>query len=121
MGGALVRGRHDCLTCACAASEALSGRDPLASDRPAYTTFTGAMRIARKAGGWLAWADQTFTASGMRRTDEPQPGDLCLIQPGGDRDGMTFTICIRPGEFAEKAAHGVNVVPGEVMGAWAWA
>ncbi len=121
MRGALVRGEHDCLTAACAASQALYGRDPMASGRPAYTSFTDAMRIARRAGGWMAWSEATFAASGMRRVSEPAAGDLCLIRRPEARGKTTYGLCIRPGEYAAKARHGFSVVSGDVMGAWRWA
>ncbi|SER49504.1 hypothetical protein SAMN04490244_101258 [Tranquillimonas rosea] len=121
MRGPLVRGRHDCLTTACGVSAALFGRDPLASGRPAYDSFTGAMRIVARAGGWFAWSEAAFSASGMQRVAIPRTGDLCLVARPDARGGTTFGLCIRPGEYVAKSRRGFKMMDGDLMGAWRWA
>jgi len=121
MAGRLERGTHDCLTAACRASQALHGRDPLAAGLPHYRTYTGALRILRAAGGILDWSDAHFTAAGMTRTDNPGPGDLALIETSRAKGGATFGLCIRPGEYAVKAASGLAIAGGDILGAWRWA
>lgn len=121
MAGRLERGTHDCLTASCAASQALYGRNPLAAGLPHYRTYTAALRILRAAGGILAWSDAQFTAAGMVRTDNPAPGDMALIETGRAKGGATFALTIRRGEYAVKAATGLAITRGDLLGAWAWA
>lgn len=120
MAGRLERGTHDCLTAACAASLALHGRDPLAGGPPHYRSFTAAQRIVLRAGGILAWSRQTFEGAGMRLTDTPGPGDLALVSTSRAKGGATFGLCIWPGECAVKAASGLAIAGGDIIGAWAW-
>lgn len=118
MRGPLVRGRHDCLTCSCAASRALYGRDPLACGVPEYRSLTAALRILRAHGGWLEWAADAFEAAGMVRADSEAPGDLCVIDKG--EAGHGFALAIRSGEFAVKAKTGCAVIPSKAIGVWRW-
>ncbi len=121
MAGRLERGTHDCLTAACEASQALHGRNPLAAGLPHYRTYTAALRILRAAGGILNWSNAQFAAAGMTRTDNPGPGDLALIETSRAKGGATYGLCIRRGEYAVKAATGLAIVRGGIIGAWAWA
>tara|TARA_R110002126_G_scaffold78081_2_gene194609 strand:- start:7022 stop:7378 length:357 start_codon:yes stop_codon:yes gene_type:complete len=105
--------RRDC-TAACVAFEALHGLDPLWGCQARYKTARGAALILKRAGGYLAWCEDTFD---LPKTDTPKTGDLALVA-SADPLGAALAICIRPGEYAAKTETGVRIILAEVCGSW---
>lgn len=117
MGGPFLWFTSDCCKAACCAWASLWGRDPLAAFTGRYTTAKGALRILRRSGGYLAWCDEIFSASGVARSDHAGPGDLALVQCDGPF-GAALALCINPYEYAVKTERGFTVRCHKEIGAW---
>lgn len=108
-------GEADCCLFACDWVLARRGVDPMATWRGTYATRLGVYRRINKSGGFLAAVTLEMEAAGLMRTNDPQPGDVGVVQgPQGP------VLAIRtPTGWACKAERGLIVAMFPFVRAWA--
>jgi len=114
LGEPFVWGQRDCALWAADWIKERRGVDPATSIRGRYSTRLGCERFANRHGGLPAYADEILTGAGLERTDDPQPGDVGLIDTP---DGPTVAVRVDLG-WAIKAARGIKIVPARHLMAW---
>jgi hypothetical protein len=71
-----VWGECDCTMAVATWIERIAGADPLAQYRGRYHSASDAMRTARRAGGFLPTLGALFEATGLKRTQDFETGDV---------------------------------------------
>lgn len=60
-----------------------------------YSTDRGALRLIRKHGGMAGVVDAAVTPLGIGRTDDPQPGDIAIVDaPEGEMGGIVTGVFV---------------------------
>lgn len=110
-------GGDDCTTFCARWIECLTGADPAANFRGAYSTQEEAEAILAAAGGLVAFADRHL---GLVRTDDPQPGDVGVIVAPSALDGeFKHIAAIRFGPlWATLSPAGVRARKADFVAAW---
>ncbi len=113
-------GGDDCLMfCASWVAE-VTGVDPVAEFRGTYDSAEGAMAIIDRNGGMVALVDAVAKRAGLKRTDNPQTGDIgIIIAPSGLDDRMKEIGAIRYGpNWAALGPSGVVGKKVDFVAAW---
>jgi hypothetical protein len=116
-----VWGECDCTMAVATWIERITGADPLAQYRGRYHSASGAMRTARRAGGYLPALGALFAAAGLVRTQDFEPGDVAAISPpeGFVEPVVGSILAIRFGDlWVLKAPRGVVARPYPVIAGW---
>lgn len=91
-------GTNDCVTFAADAVEAVTGTDPLAELRGAWTSESEAMTVLEAQGGLIAAMDARF----LRKAKEfAQRGDLVLVKDANGQPSLAVCVgkdAVAPGE-----------------------
>jgi hypothetical protein len=72
-------GGDDCLMFCASWVERVTGIDPVEDFRGTYSTAEEAEEIVSRYGGMTSLVDAVLTPIGLRRTDEPQTGDIGVV------------------------------------------
>lgn len=103
----------------------LTGRDPIADVRGKYTTDKQMWKIVRSEGGFEAACAARLSAVGMRETNNPQPGDVVMVNaPYAKRRGKiqsrpTGAIAVDGNKRAVMTSDmGLVVAPLPLLKAW---
>lgn len=98
----------------------LTGIDPARDLRGTYSDARGAHRILARAGGIVAFADERLLPLGFTRTDEPQDGDLGVVEaPIGMEEDTALVGAIRFGPlWAVLSPGGVVARKLDHVAAW---
>lgn len=101
-----VWGERDCGLWACDWVKEARGVDPGADVRGKYANRFGYLRFAYNAGGLPELVRAKFTASGLRETIDPKPGDVGVIPtPLGPAVAIMTTL-----GWAQKSERGLSFV-----------
>jgi hypothetical protein len=119
------RGDHDCMTFAADWAVVVTGQDPAASWRGAYSDAAGAARILEQHGGARAMVGAQLEAQGWRRVADPAAGDIALINaPTPTGHELVAAVCVagaKPGRaarFALVTQRGIVVAPADCIEGW---
>lgn len=107
-----VWGECDCCTWVCDWVLQRRGVDPAARWRGRYGSARGALRNLKP--GLLPVVAKAMARAGLAATDDPQPGDVGVVQTA---HGASLAIRATTG-WAGKAETGIVVAPFPVLAAW---
>lgn len=106
-------GAADCCTWAADVVEAVTGRDPAADVRGAYSSALGALRLARRRGGLVQACEQRLGA--RVRPCMAQPGDIGMAREGR----LPMLVACMGAAWLGQGPAGLAVVrPDAVRVAW---
>lgn len=106
-------GQTDCFQSVLTYVEAATGR--VLQMRPRYGTARGAYRILNNWGGFEAYCARTMQLLGIDRTEQPQRGDVGLINL--PESGLTLCLCL--GQFwAARGEREVMIFRADPLAAW---
>lgn len=113
-------GGDDCLMFCASWIAEVTGDDPAFDFRGSYSTEDEAKAILAAHGGTIAFVDFVTARAGIRRTDDPQSGDIGIIRAPSWLGGAVTEIgaikfgpvwaCLGPGGVVGK--------PAEFIAAW---
>lgn len=114
----LAWGRDDCLIDAADWAVALGLADPAAPWRGTYDDEAGADAVLARHGGLVALMAEGLEATGWRRTDAPETGDIgALWAP--TRAGPALIAGVRCGDrWACRGVRGRALIRGEAEACW---
>jgi hypothetical protein len=110
-------GEHDCLLWLADWIEDRRGVDAAGLLRGSYRTALEAQRLVKREGGLVALIDQRMAPLGIARTDQPQRGDIAIVDGPENRMGAL----ILDGASARLFEGGIVVTPlpiTPVVAAW---
>lgn len=90
------------------------GFDPAAGFRGTYRRSCQAQDVLILNRGLLALVTRQLAANGVEETDDPQPGDVGVVEA---TEGATVAIRV-DGGWACKSPRGVIVAPRRIYKAW---
>ncbi len=82
---------------------------------PAYTSWLGALRMLKRAGGYALYCDWAMGRLGCPPTLAPRRGDVGLIELSG---GLTAAICLGRGMWGARGDRAVVIEAAEAETAW---
>jgi uncharacterized protein DUF6950 len=112
-------GDHDCLLLLCDWIALKHGADAGARWRGTYHTRLGANRILKRWGGAVMLLDQAFGPLGLRRTEEPQAGDVGVVRGMGAKAPADFGAIFTGARWAGLALGG-GLLAGKAEPIAAW-
>jgi hypothetical protein len=116
-----VWGESDCTMAVATWIYRITGADPLARYRGRYHSASDAMRIARRAGGFLPALGSHFEAAGLEPTQIFETGDVAAVQVGSHHvvPVVGSVLAIRFGTlWLCKAPRGVVAGDFAVIAGW---
>lgn len=108
----------DCLTGVGAYAGLLTGTDPCAPWRGAYSDEAGARAILAAGGGAFVILDKAMTSAGLKRVQQAERGDVVCAQFGEEQVGG---ICLGQFSVFRTPGHGVVELRNtslKILGAW---
>lgn len=110
--------RHDCCTYLAGWVVDRGHSDPMAFIRGKYRTGRGAMRRIKEGGGLLQLATYGMIDAGIPEADEPQTGDVGIIERPTE-DGLNEACAIySSGKWVSLGVRGLDAGPAVALAVW---